>query len=469
MAGKWEKVPLNSRLFLNVQESALRKGAAAIENAFINETGGQSRFPGLRQFCELSGTAPVYLWEWDGDLVAECNSRLYRVDRAGNATDVTGVAISGSGRAIFDKTDSELLVAKGGEIIALRGNKTEILSPDAPISTHVGFIDGYVVAIESYTGRFQHSELDDHPTWDPLDTFAASGKPDNLNAMVITPYREIMMTGVDSVEQFERLTQGSTPFFRRWATGEGVYAPYTLVAEDQGVFGVNGKFEFVRFTGQTSDPKSDDIGRSLEAIDDWTLAWAQSLGSLLGQKFIILQAPFATNQYGTKGVTFLYDYRQKRWHSLYGWDSAAGKPARWPGWSYYALWGRHFIGGSGKILELTTDTYTNDGLPQRMLGRTSHIDDWGECSVDNVRIRIKRGVEKSGGGEAKFGLRCLRDNKSYTRWNWKSLGESGDTYMNLEFGPMGFARTWQFEWMVTDNVEIELVSMHAQVSPAEQG
>jgi len=467
MAGSWKNIALNSKLFLNVKETALRKGAAAAENLFFNEAGGQSRFPGLRSFVALAGQAPTYLWEWEGDLVAVSNSRIYRIDRAGNKTDVTGVPLSGQGRAMFDKTETELLMAQGGQILRLGGNKTEVLSDDAPLSTHVGFIDGYVLAIELNTGRFQHSDLDAHRVWEPLDTFAASGKPDNLNAMLITPYREIMMTGVDSVEQFERLTQGSTPFFRRWATGEGVYAPYTLVAADQGVFGLNAEREYVRFTGQTSEPKSDDIGMSLETIDDWTLAWAQSM-NLLGQKFIVLQAPFATNVYGTKGVTFLHDYRQKRWYSLYGWDTRAAVPARWPGWSYYKLWGRHFVGGNGKVLELTEDTYQNDGVQQRMLGRTGHLDEWGECRVDNVRIRLKRGEAKSDGEAAKFGLRCLRDNKHWTRWIWKSLGESGETTMSLEFGPIGFGHTFQFEWQVTDNVPIEIVSMQAQVGGAEQ-
>ena len=40
--------------------------------------------------------------------------------------------------------------------------------------------------------------------------------------------------------------------------------------------------------------------------------------------------------------------------------------------------------------------------------------------------------------------------------------------MILEFGPMGAAKTWQFEWMVTDDVQVELVRMQAQIEPNEQ-
>lgn len=468
MSGDWKNIPLDAKLFTNVREVALRKATAALENGFPNEAGGITRFPGLASFATLSGNAPTYLDEWQGDLVAVSNSRIYLVNRAGTITDVTGVPISGNGRCVFDKTENELLMAAGGPILRLASGTTEILSPDAPESTHIGFIDGFVLAIETYSQRFFHCDVDDYSVWNPLSVFSANGKPDNINALIITPFREVILTGLDSVEQFERLLTGSTPFFRRWSVGQGVIAPYTIVAEDQGVWAVNKDLEFVRFTGQTSEPNSDDIGRNLSTIDDWTDAWAAS-AKVLGQKFIILQMPHATNAYGTKGVTLLYEYRQKKWFNLYGWDDTLAMPTRWPGWSYKQMWGRHFVGGNGKVLELTEDTYLNDGATQRMLGRTAHLDEWGASRVDNVRVRIRRGIGGPDATAPQFSLRCLRDNKRYTRWHSKSMGIAGQTDMNLEFGPMGFAdRTWQFEWKVSDNTPVDIVTMQAQVSPAEQ-
>ena len=306
--------------------------------------------------------------------------------------------------------------------------------------------------------------MEDEDPGSDLDTFAANGKPDNLNALIISPYREILLTGVDSIEQFERLPQGTTPFFRRWAVGEGLYAPYTLIAEDQGTWGVNGKKEFVRFTGQTSEPNSGDIGRSLESVDDWTDAWAVSM-NLVGQKFILLQMPFATNPHGTKGLTFLYDYRQKKWYNLYGW--ADSQPARWPGWSYLNIWSRHFVGGNGKVLEFVETAYENDGQPQRMLGRTAIIDSWGEASVDNLRLRLKRGAG-SNIEASNILLRVKRDNRVWSSWKRKSLGKTGETDMMIEFGPMGMGKTFQFEWQIIDNVPVELVAMQAQVNSVEQ-
>lgn len=466
MAGRWKPIELQAKLFRNVNEVVLRKAAAAIENAFINETGGHTRFPGLREFSVLDGNAPTYLFDWEQDLIAVSNSRVYRIDRAGVATDVTGVPLSGSKRAIFEKTTSELLIAAGGPILRVAADKTDLLSVDAPDSSHVGYIDGYTLAIQDDTGLFQHSEVDISNVWSDLDTFAANGKPDKLDALIITPFREIILAGIDSIEQFERLPQGSVPFFRRWSVGEGIAAPYTLVCEDQGVWGVNKQYEFVKFNGQTSQPNSNDIGRSLEGIDNWSQAWAVSM-NVVGQKLILLQIPYATNEYGTMGVTFLYDYRFKRWYQLFGWDTEKLAPSKWPGWSYRPLWGRHFVGGNGKVLELTDDVHTNDGVQQRMLGRTGHLDQWGNASVTNIRMRLLRGVTAQNVEAPQIGLRVRRDNGPWTPWRMKSLGLAGARDMMVEFGPQGTARTWQWEWSVTDDTPVELTAMWAEVENAE--
>lgn len=465
--GQWTQVPLDSKLFQNIEETVLRKSAAALENCFINEAGGHSRFPGLKAFLSLPGSAPTYLYPRRapvGDLIGVSNSRVYRIDKSGTYTDVTGVPVSGGRRVIFDETDNELVMAAGAEIIRFAGDTTEILSSDAPLSTHIGYIDGYLVAVEVHSGRFQHSAANAFRTWDPLDTFSADGKPDEINGLLVSPYRELLLTGIESIEQFERLPSGTTPFFRRWSVGEGIVAPYTLLSVDQGNFGVNGSYEFVRFTGQVSEPTSDDIGLTFEGVSDWTDAWTAAV-QIKGQKFIILQIPEATNAYGTKGITCLYDYRQKKWYNLYGWDN--GAPAKWLGTSYAEIWGRRFVGGVGAIYELDNDTYSNVGQTQRMLGRTAPMDAWGPSFVDNIRMRVKRGVGSSNDPDTappQIAFRCVRDGVRRTKWKYKSLGRPGDNYNTIQFGSMGHAMsTWQFEWMVTDAVSAEIVKIEAEV------
>lgn len=461
---QWTDLPFDEKLFQNVDETVLTKAQAALENAFVNEAGGHSRFPGSAAFANLSGTR-TYLHDWRGDLVAATDEgRVYRIDEAGNATDVTGVPIKGGRRVVFTKTEDELAMAAGGPIIRLASGLTEVLSEDAPESTHVAFIGGYLVAIEPYSGRFYYSEAGLYRDWDPLDLFTAEGRPDDLIAAIVTPYDELLLAGDDSIEQFEQLTGGSVPFFRRWSNGQGVFAPYTMATTDIGTWALNKDREYMRFAGQAGRVESDDIGMVLEKIDDWREAWAARV-HVKGQKFVVLQAPFATNPYGTQGVTALLDYRARRWSSLYDWDAEISAPARWRPWSYHQVWGRHFVGVPGGVEELKLDAYgAGDGGIQRVLGRTAHIDQWGASRIDNFSLRLKRGLAGSNDNRpGKIAVRANRDNLGFGPWSYRDFGRHGDRDMTVEFGGFGMADTWQFEYSVTEAVNVEFVKARALV------
>ena len=458
---QWTNIPIDGDLFLNIDEALVSQNPTAVENAFHVEKMGYSRFPATVPFAPLSAER-VYLSEWREDLIAVTDKgRMYRVDKTGATEDVTGVPLSGGRRPTFAQTERELLVAAGGPIIKLDDASTSILSPDAPNTTHVAFIDGYVVAIEPMSGRFFHSEAGEYASWDPLDVFTAEGKPDDLTACIVTPYRELLLAGIDSIEQHERLAGGTVPFYRRWATGEGILAPYTLIGFTNGTYGVNKRAEFTRFQAQVSRPEGDEVGLLLQKVDNWTDAWTEVI-HIKGQKFILLQAPYATNQYGTEGLTLLLDYRSRKWSLLYGWDSARGIPARWPGWSYHALWGRHFIGVEGGIHELKTDAYSHNGTPQRFLLRTGHIHEWGASRVDDIEVVVKRGVgPQRPAREPELWIRARLDNRNWTRWAKRGLGRPGEREMVLNLGAFGSADVWQFEVMCTDAVPIEIKRLRA--------
>src|SRR5690606_33610965 len=118
-------------MFRNVDESVLRNSPRSIENAYINDAGGISRFPGYTLWKQLPTAGPVYLHEWRGDMIAAANpGRVYRIDRNATATDVTGVVPTGGKRVIFARTTDQLVMAAGGPIVQLGKSKTELLSAD---------------------------------------------------------------------------------------------------------------------------------------------------------------------------------------------------------------------------------------------------------------------------------------------------------------------------------------------------
>lgn len=456
-------IPITAKLFLNAQESVLTNSSAALENAYQNDLGGISRFPGLSDFASLGGADNTYLHEWKGDLIAVSSSRVWRIAKDGTATEVTGYPVSGGGRVSFTRTPNELAMAAGGEIVRLSAGTTEELSADAPISAHIGYIGGYLLAVEANTGLLFNSGANSFREWDPIDVFAADSAPDFLNSMLVTPFQEILLAGPDSLEQFDRLAAGSsTPFSRRWGINAGVYAPYTLTFVDNTAWCVNSYREFVRVSGQIAQPVSDDInGNSLATISDdaWEEAWAAPM-LIAGQKFVVLQIPRATNVYGSEGITMLYDYRHQKWFSLYGWDESEHKPTGWPGVSYYSLWGRHFVGGKGVVYELKTDTYENAGQVQRVLWRSGHLDE-GLSRMDNLSLRLKRGLANSNDARSVISLRVRLDGKTWTKWRKQDLGRAGEDYMWVDFGMIGCADTFQIEIDMTDAADFQLIKAKA--------
>lgn len=458
---RWETVPLEP-LNQNTDETVLSRAVAAVENGYRNEGDGFSRFPGLKPWIDLPGQQ-TWLFRWRGDLIAVTNQgRVYRIGKSGAADDVTGVPLSGGRRPTFAATEDELLLAAGGPIVRLAKARTELLSLDAPNTTHVAFIQGYVVAIEEFSGRFFFSQPGSYRQWDPLDVFTAESKPDDLNAAVVTPYNELLLAGLDSIEQFEPFPSGVRPFARRWTTGEGLLAPYTLLPSKSGTYGVNRDQEFVRFQLQSSTDEGAAIGLQLESITDWEGAWSAEI-KVKGQVFILLQIPNAETPYGTRGLTFLFDQRRRQWSTLYGWDRAMGQPARWPGWSYEHLWGRHFVGVPGGIAELDRNVYDNAGQTQRFLVRSGHVDQWGECRVDNFEIRLRRGGAGNQERRGIIGLRFNRDNRGFGKWVWRELGRQGERNMVIEWGGMGIAKTWQWEMAITDAAVGEVVGARAYI------
>lgn len=468
MVKRWVEVPLDAQMFQNLDESVLRRSPRTLENAFINEANGHSRFPGLTLWNLLDGGGNVYLDDWRGDLVAVTDhGRIYRVDLLGNKTDVTGVVPSGMGRVTFAKTDDQLLMAAGGPIVQLNGPVTTLLSPDAPLATHVGYLAGFAIANEMNSQRFWRSAAGQFTTWDPLDFIAAESNPDDVTALVVTEFGEILLAGERSVEQYEPYPGGDTPFFRRWSVGEGLVkgGQYTLIAADNGVWGVNRLAEFSLYQGQNAKPESLTISRLLESIENWNGAWT-ALMHLFGQKFIILKIPNAVSEeYGTPSLTLLFDYKEKRMSFLHGWNEELGLPTEWPGHSYHNLAGQHFVGGkNGEIYKLDPVSFLNGGVRQQMFWRSAHMDDLGKVYINGVRFRLRRGSPQAPyGSSPEFQIRVQRDNRHWGRWQTRSLGASGDREMYVNFGPQGTATTWQWEYRCGANVPVEVVRMEVEV------
>lgn len=467
---EWLPLPIDKGLFRNLAQDAVLQYSTALENAFVNELGGISRFPGLQLFATLYDNGSVYLSDFQGTLIAATsNGAIYRVSKTGQVTQMGGAPISGGSRVIMAPTNQEVLFAAGGPIVRLRQNAAELLGGGSPNASYVAWIDGIAIANQIGSYNWYYSNAGDISTWPALNIFSADSNPDNINTILIDPFREILIGGTNKIEQWERYTSGSIPFFRRWAMGDGMKLPYGSVFADNAIFTINGRNEFVRFINQTSINVGAEIGVVLEKVDDWTYAWIGGYPSnplnIVGQKFILIQAPNATNEYGTKGITICYDYRNKKFCFLYGWDNARGVPTRWPGWSHWMLWDQVFVGGQGVIYRLTTDTWWNNTTLSRWLVRTAHVAQGNMVQIKNFRLRLKRGVGGPAQPAPQIRVRCRRDAGPFGAWVTRDLGIAGDNIQFLTFGSFGTATTFMFEIMCADNVPVDLIAVEVKAAP----
>ena len=477
MAEQWTDVPINVEMFRNIDEDALRQGAASLENAYVNEQGGHTRFPGLEDFVTVPSDGRVYLHDWRGDAFAVTSlGGVFRVSKDGTVEDVTGTVPGGGGRVTFAKTDDQLVMAAGGQIVQFAGGNTKPLSRQAPESTHIAYLAGFLMAIDGDSQRWIYSAAGQYTDWSEASNFfSAEYRPDRATSLVATEFGELLVGGPNSIEQFEPYPGGDRPFSRRWSVGEGLHAPYTLIAADNGVWCVNALKEFVRFSGQQSRPESHEVDSFIEGggdpsstsflhgVTNWDEAWAAQ-AHLFGQKFIILSIPNKRNEHGTEGVTMLLDYRARRWSFLYGWDEVLNTPKQYPVWSYHPLWEGHYFGGDrGKIYRLTRQSHAIAGVTQRMFFRSAHLDNPGKISVDNLRLRLKRGVG-SYTASKKMQIRVRVDNGPWKLWQTVDLGRTGQREPYVILGPQGVGYTFQWEYRVTDDCPFELARMQVRTT-----
>lgn len=464
----WTPLPLDADVMQNVSETSLRYNYATLENGYINDVGGHTRFPGLKKVLQLN-PGRVYLHESEllGDMIAVSNGQMWRIGQDLKPTNVTNVPVSGGQRVIFAETEEQLLVAAGGPIVSYGAGaaKTALLSPNAPLTTHVAYVAGYVVALEAGSQRFKYSNPGDYTNWDPLNVLSAEFKADVLVALEVTPREELILAGPDSVEQHVPFANGNQPFYREWGCPDGLLAPYTLICTKEGNFGVNENSEFVSFVGYETQQASADIQLTLSAITDWTDAWAHDV-RVAGQKFVMLQAPNAVTPYGTKGMTMLLNLKNLKWSFLYGWDQSASLPTRWPGWDHQRIWGQNYIGGDdGWIYQLDVNTFDNGGGVQRMIGRTGHLGTGNaKYEINGFRIRLRRGaVDPNTSPPPKIQLRFNKDNLGFGRWIERDLGLWGQSDMVILVGPLGNAYTLQAEYVVTDRAPVDIVAVEADI------
>jgi len=501
---KTVKVPLGSPVYTNVDEVELKDFSQKMVNCFLDEAGAVVKRPGYELTLNPTdyvgtfdynrdaytgagsdGAAPIndgirhlYWWPYTSRLAvwtptemlllyrdgATYDTIRHRTNYTTNSTMTSDAPFSSPYRVSAVGNGTNLFYSNGVNCFYdtfLYSGSTKIgdfrffqfLNATSPSnwfdSSHVAFLDGYIIANDLNSQIFRFSDSDGslpsaggYISWNANDFAQAVGRPDLLTALHVFR-RELFLFGTHSVEIWQN--DGTNPFSRidGGFIDTGCIAPYSIVNTDTGIYWLNQNKRFVRYVDGNLEYVSEDYDKEIQKLSVVSDCWSFRL-ELAGKELIIFQFP-------AESRTLCLNTDNDSW-SEWGEYTSAGnyKVMPFTAFEYIPDWSLRLVGtqASSDLYNLSSEVYTDNGSPIRFSQTSGHIN-FGTTKnkrSHELRLIMKRGTDNSPVTGGKMMLR-YKDNGSNT-WSNEieiDLGEIGETEHVVRLKPRGIYRTRQYE------------------------
>lgn len=265
------------------------------------------RSPGITPFASSQAGVGRGLAVLSGQLYAVCGASVCGINSSG-AMQAIGT-IAGSNPVFWAANDTQLvIVADGSGYVISGGAVAPITDDDFPKAGACAFLDGYIVFVEPYTGRFFASDLRDVSSYDGLNFATAEGAPDGLISLAVD-HRQIVLIGSQSTELWDNVGQAGFPFAR---AGNGFMelggaAAHGVTKQDQSVYMLASDRTIRRLQGVTWNRVSqhgvEDAIKGYARVDD-CIAYAYTIS---GHLCTVWNFPNAN-------ATWIYDATTNEWH-----------------------------------------------------------------------------------------------------------------------------------------------------------
>lgn len=450
------KLPVTGSPYRNTDETELDQVNAAVQDAYVDEAGYTQKRPGLTEWADLGtskGIDGLYWWDEQSQVIAVSNGQTYRhTDYTGTNTEITGASHTVGNRVSFDTDGTNLFTASGGAInyFGSSGNYTVMADADAPTDvTHLGFIDGYLVACRNNTGTWAFAGPNTPTSWLSIDVATAEAKPD-VNMAIHVGLDGIAIFGKTTTEFW--VNDGVSPFSRvRGLTlDRGCAAKYSVARDPQGDlwFWLDDRRHISRWDGRSATTQPCPYYKLIDGFSSVSDALADTV-KIAGVPFYVLTFPLA-------GKTFAYNYRDETWAEWGYWNTSTAMYGRFRGnaYCYAKAWNLHLIGDytNGKIYTMSRSVFQDDGDPIRSFRRTGHVSHGTNkrkrCRM--VRIRQKRGLNNSDVNDPQMMVRWRNDNGAWGNEHQISLGQEGQHELISKLRNVGIYRTRQWEFIHSD-------------------
>lgn len=415
-------------------------GSARLINLFRESQGGEGTVEtpthavsGLSLFSTLSGGGIRAALVVDNYLYVVAGRLLFRVDRAGAATQIgaiptDGPVYMGRNRAV----PTQIGIVSAGQFWVLTGTTLTLNADlDLPAASSFTVLDGYGI-LPGFGNQWYITDIDDFTSINPLDFASAESSPDAIRRAAVRE-NELVLFGADSIE-FWRDTGDTFPFGRVTAkrigclsAGSVTRVAQTLawVATDESdniyVAVMNGYDAQRISTHAVERAIRDDADR--ESIT--ATSWGED-----GHTFLALSG---------SNWTWVYDKATGLWHERQSYGSN-----KWRCNNVVAFANKLIAcdASEGKLYEMHRDYYDEAGNPLivTIVTPTHHVFP-DRLDIDKVHIRAVMGQGATPGDDAttdpQLMIRVSRDGGStWGPQRFLSMGVDGERNLRI------IARRW---------------------------
>ena len=356
---------------------------------------------GSKAFSSITGTTPRGIYEFSGTVYKISDQTLYSVASSGVETSIGTIA--GTQRCVIKDDGTNLIIATGSkwyQYDTSTSTLSEFTSPTTSTGLVLGqgnsvdFLNGFAIYDVS-GGKFYMSDFGDPDSFQTNNFATAESSPDDLKYVKVFNERAYLM-GSKTIETW-KVGTGNPPLkkIQNGTMPRGLKDIHSVASSQNFVYFRGDDGWFYRFSStQAVNITSGFAANAFETYaDDTTEAY---ILEIQGGTYLVCN--FTANN-----KTWVFSERNHQlspgfddWFQL----STGTEEDIYIGAFYHKAFNKHLIEkkGSGDILELDLDTYTDDGSTIVRRRRTPPIHggllgkEGGRLEMSWFEVKMKKGV-----------------------------------------------------------------------------
>lgn len=338
----------------------------------------------------------------------------------------------------------------------------------------VEFQDGYFLYPQRDSQKIWRTELLDPKNISALSFQSASGRPDNVVAL-ISSHQELWVFCTQTAEVWYNTGDATFPFQRR----QTLLIEYGCAAAKSICRGDNGSIIWLSKNEQGKAVVVSTSGYAPQVLSTSAMVFEMGKYETINDaKAFIFQLDshvFYVLTFPTEDKTWVYDILTKSWSE---WGSTISNTSpetedthlgRWLPNCFTSFAGKQLVGdyASGNIYQIDTSNHTDNSTYVIRERTTRHFQsELKITSINYLQIDFESAVgEVSGEGELpEVMLQYSKDNgHTWSNEMWRSVGKIGQYGYRVRWNRLGSARDWVFKIRMSDPVKWVIIGAVADI------